>query len=483
MDSILKSNLFRRATNACGTSCGVDYISGGDGLCAMVVNDATAKTIETYVVYSDHLGSIEVLTDLNGNIVAEQSFDAWGRYRDPNNWDYYSNNTVNNIPDWLWRGFTGHEHMEEFQLINMNGRLYDPYLGRMLSPDNYVQNPTSTQAYNRYTYTLNNPLKYTDPDGEVAHIIIGAAVGGVLNLAMNWDNIDNFWEGAAAFGIGAGAGALTAATGGATGGFFATTGAAVGGAILGGAATGATNNIIAQTGNSVGLNDVDWGQVGISSAVGGVSGLASYGAGTWASNNLANPLIGSLKIKGPMLSQGINGMIGGAAGGYIGGFTAGFLFSGGNINAGIEGAWSGLKTGAIVGAASGFAGGFVGGTGNAWNSGSSFGDGLVSGLQSGAYGAGTGGLIGGAVGGIQAHKSGLDFWKGDRIINESVFNETYGLSTACEDCGFQDGDLLSDFKADLSGSDDYRQLMKSYAKAKHYIQSGKNVEIGDLINL
>lgn len=147
---------------------------------------------------------------------------------------------------------------------------------------------------------------------------------------------------------------------------------------------------------------------------------------------------------------------------------------------GASGAWAG---GATIGAASGFAGGFVGGTGNAWKGGSSFGDGLVSGLQSGTIGAVTGGLIGGAAGGIQAHKSGLDFWKGDRIINESVFNETYGLSTACEDCGFQDGDLLSDFKADLSGSDDYRQLMKSYAKAKHYIQSGKNVEIGDLINL
>ncbi|NBG64896.1 hypothetical protein [Acidiluteibacter ferrifornacis] len=147
---------------------------------------------------------------------------------------------------------------------------------------------------------------------------------------------------------------------------------------------------------------------------------------------------------------------------------------------GAAGAWAGGPT---IGAASGFAGGFVGGTGNAWKGGSSFGDGLVSGLQSGTIGAVTGGLIGGAAGGIQAHKSGLDFWKGDRIINESVFNETYGLSTACEDCGFQDGDLLSDFKADLSGSDDYRQLMKSYAKAKHYIQSGKNVEIGDLINL
>lgn len=197
MDNILKSNLFRRATNACGTSCGVDYISGGDGLCAMVVNDAAANTIETYVVYSDHLGSIEVLTDLNGNIVAEQSFDAWGRYRDPNNWNYYPNNTSNNIPNWLWRGFTGHEHMEEFQLINMNGRLYDPYLGRMLSPDNYVQDASSTQAYNRYTYALNNPLKYTDPTGEflaigfVATATLGEFIGNGIN-GYGWSISDAF---------------------------------------------------------------------------------------------------------------------------------------------------------------------------------------------------------------------------------------------------------------------------------------------------
>jgi RHS repeat-associated protein len=50
-------------------------------------------------------------------------------------------------------------------LINMNGRMYDPLLGRMLSPDNYVQSPGFTQSYNRYSYCLNNPLKYTDPTG------------------------------------------------------------------------------------------------------------------------------------------------------------------------------------------------------------------------------------------------------------------------------------------------------------------------------
>ena len=63
------------------------------------------------------------------------------------------------------RGYTGHEHLPEFGLINMNGRMYDPLLGRMLSPDAYVQAPGYTQSYNRYSYCWNNPLKYTDPTG------------------------------------------------------------------------------------------------------------------------------------------------------------------------------------------------------------------------------------------------------------------------------------------------------------------------------
>ncbi len=48
----------------------------------------------------------------------------------------------------------------------MNGRLYDPVIGRMLSPDNFVQLPAYSQGYNRYTYALNNPLRFNDPSGE-----------------------------------------------------------------------------------------------------------------------------------------------------------------------------------------------------------------------------------------------------------------------------------------------------------------------------
>lgn len=49
----------------------------------------------------------------------------------------------------------------------MNARLYDPAICRFFSPDPQVQNPFSTQGYNRYSYCGNNPVMYTDPDGEL----------------------------------------------------------------------------------------------------------------------------------------------------------------------------------------------------------------------------------------------------------------------------------------------------------------------------
>ncbi|MCC6252954.1 MAG: hypothetical protein IT238_10880 [Bacteroidia bacterium] len=56
--------------------------------------------------------------------------------------------------------------LNEFGLVNMNARLYDPVVGMMLSPDNYVQNPSNTQNFNRYAYCYNNLLAYIDSDGQ-----------------------------------------------------------------------------------------------------------------------------------------------------------------------------------------------------------------------------------------------------------------------------------------------------------------------------
>lgn len=47
----------------------------------------------------------------------------------------------------------------------MNGRIYDPNLGRFLQADPFIQAPSNSQSYNRYSYVWNNPLSATDPSG------------------------------------------------------------------------------------------------------------------------------------------------------------------------------------------------------------------------------------------------------------------------------------------------------------------------------
>jgi len=66
-----------------------------------------------------------------------------------------------------YRGFTGHEHLTEWDVINMNGRIYDPTIGQFMQPDNFIQAPDDPYSYNRFTYCMNNPLKYSDPSGEI----------------------------------------------------------------------------------------------------------------------------------------------------------------------------------------------------------------------------------------------------------------------------------------------------------------------------
>jgi RHS repeat-associated protein len=130
------------------------------GLVALNIRTNGADAM--YYVHTDHLGSLNSTYNSNGSKVYEQSFDAWGRKRNPTNWLYTS---IANPPTWLIRGYTGHEMLPQFGLINMNAHIYDPLLAHVLSPDNYVQAPDYTQSYNRFTYCFNNPLKYTDPSG------------------------------------------------------------------------------------------------------------------------------------------------------------------------------------------------------------------------------------------------------------------------------------------------------------------------------
>ena len=67
----------------------------------------------------------------------------------------------------------------------MNGRVYDPRLGRFLSADPFVQFPSHTQSFNRYAYVLNNPLRYTDPSGHFV-FSFGAAIWIAAKGAVEW---------------------------------------------------------------------------------------------------------------------------------------------------------------------------------------------------------------------------------------------------------------------------------------------------------
>jgi RHS repeat-associated protein len=163
--------------NEAGIITQLIYVNTPVGLAA-IINTTGGISTNNYV-YTDHLGSITVVTDELANIIAKQSFDAWGKPRNADDWDCTTNPSIIN-PTWLWRGYTGHEMMPEFALINMNARLYDYINARMLQPDINLGN--SVQGYNRYSYAKNNPLSYIDPDGNEP-IIVTIMIGGMIGFA------------------------------------------------------------------------------------------------------------------------------------------------------------------------------------------------------------------------------------------------------------------------------------------------------------
>ena len=140
----------------------------------------------THYLLQDHLGSVDVIVDHLGNIEQELSFDAWGKRRNASNWQAQlatqhlplsAFGTLNSITT---RGYTGHEMVDAVGIIHMNGRIYDPKLGRFLQADPFIQAPYNTQSLNRYSYVMNNPLNATDPSGYFAW----AAVWAVMKVAV-----------------------------------------------------------------------------------------------------------------------------------------------------------------------------------------------------------------------------------------------------------------------------------------------------------
>ena len=141
----------------------------GNAMLIRTMDTANVTTERFEYLHHDHLGSIDAITDAAGNLAEQMTFEPFGTRK---NAQQTRNSTDAEVDALLTaarhetaRGFTGHQHLDSSGFIHMNGRLYDPVLGRFLSPDPIVQAPTNSQNWNRYSYVLNNPLRYTDPSG------------------------------------------------------------------------------------------------------------------------------------------------------------------------------------------------------------------------------------------------------------------------------------------------------------------------------
>ena len=126
---------------------------------------STVNETVSYVL-SDHLGSVDVVvkTNTGGTILNTtfMSFGAWGNRREPTTWVPPVGTTeVQADHDASRYGFTHQEMLDNVGLIHMNGRVYDPNLGRFLSVDPVFEFPTNTQSLNPYSYVMNNPLSMT----------------------------------------------------------------------------------------------------------------------------------------------------------------------------------------------------------------------------------------------------------------------------------------------------------------------------------
>jgi RHS repeat-associated protein len=129
--------------------------------------------VKVNFMQKDRLGSTTQILDQQGFVLHTKSYDAFGKPRN-GDWSDMAGglfqakldfNDTNGTIDLTKRGFTDHEHLDEMQLIHMNGRMYDYNNGRFLSVDPFIQSPTSTQSLNPYTYIFNNPLSGVDPTG------------------------------------------------------------------------------------------------------------------------------------------------------------------------------------------------------------------------------------------------------------------------------------------------------------------------------
>jgi RHS repeat-associated protein len=135
------------------------YVQSPERTIAIVTHGGNEPGIK--YVNVDHLGSTETITNEQGVQVEKRSYDPFGQRR----------NVIWGLPppasfaSKTKQGFTGHDEEDEFGLVNMKGRLFDPHLGRFLNTDPVIANLFDGQSFAAYAYVGNNPLAFVDPSG------------------------------------------------------------------------------------------------------------------------------------------------------------------------------------------------------------------------------------------------------------------------------------------------------------------------------
>ena len=125
--------LEKESTTSTGLTYWRHYVPTPGGSTVVISRNSNGTGATTYVI-PDHLGSSDTLLNESGGTVAKESFGTFGTRRG-SNW------SAATAPDWAGianttrQGFTGHEMLDNVGLVHMNGRVYDPGLGRFLSAD------------------------------------------------------------------------------------------------------------------------------------------------------------------------------------------------------------------------------------------------------------------------------------------------------------------------------------------------------------
>ncbi len=146
---------YEEEINGATTTRRSTYAIAGQAIAIRVQIVGGSNTL--YYLFSDHLGSSSVMSNSSGGKISgsEARYLPFGGYR----------TTPTTNPSITDRGFTGQKHNNSLGLIYYNARFYVPYINRFISADTIVPDPANPQSFNRYSYALNNPVKYTDPSG------------------------------------------------------------------------------------------------------------------------------------------------------------------------------------------------------------------------------------------------------------------------------------------------------------------------------